>query len=138
MQPFVHLSIVFCLLTALQNPRSKSPNFLVFYTSWGISSRIEVFLFCQYQLSTIFVYNLPRQCTSNNDRSNKRNWFDAKNGEKQTIPHKSITDANSEDDIALLANTAAQAESLLHNLEQTAGGIDLHMRRGLLSIISDK
>ena len=31
------------------------------------------------------------------------------------------------DDIKLLANTSAQAESLLHSLEQAAGGIDLHM-----------
>ena len=30
-------------------------------------------------------------------------------------------------DIALLANTPTQAKSLLHNLEQPAGGIGLHM-----------
>ena len=31
------------------------------------------------------------------------------------------------DDIALLANTPTQAESLLHSLEQAAGGIGLQM-----------
>ena len=31
------------------------------------------------------------------------------------------------DDIALLTNTPTQAESLLHNLEQAAGGIGLHV-----------
>ena len=34
-----------------------------------------------------------------------------------------MTDAHYADDIALLANTLVEAESLLHSLEQTAGGI---------------
>ena len=33
---FVHLSTVICLCTALQNRRSKSPNFFVFQTSGSI------------------------------------------------------------------------------------------------------
>ena len=36
-------------------------------------------------------------------------------------PSKIITDAEYPDDITLLANTLAQAESLLHSLEQAAG-----------------
>ena len=32
-----------------------------------------------------------------------------------------------EDDLAFLANTQALAESLLHNLEQTEGGISLYV-----------
>ena len=43
-------------------------------------------------------------------------------------PTKTITDADYADDIALLANTPTQAESSLHHLEQTAGGISLHMK----------
>ena len=42
---------------------------------------------------------------------------------KRRYMAKNITDA----DYALLANTPAQAESLLHSLEQTTGGIDLHV-----------
>ena len=38
------------------------------------------------------------------------------------IPYTDYTDG-----IALLANTPTQAESLLHSLEQTAGGIVLHV-----------
>ena len=38
-----------------------------------------------------------------------------------------MTDADNEDDLALLANTLFQAESLLHSREQTAGNIDLYM-----------
>ena len=42
-------------------------------------------------------------------------------------PAQTITDADYADDIALLASTTAQAESLLHSLENTADGIDLHV-----------
>ena len=37
-------------------------------------------------------------------------------------------DADYANDIALLANTSAQAESLLHSLEQAAVGIGLHVK----------
>ena len=36
-------------------------------------------------------------------------------------------DADYADDIALLANTPAQAKSLLHSQERAAAGIDLHV-----------
>ena len=39
---------------------------------------------------------------------------------------QTITDADYADDIALLANTPTQAETLLHSLERTAGGIGPH------------
>ena len=42
-------------------------------------------------------------------------------------PAKTITDADYADDIAILANTPNQAETLLHSLEQTAAGIGLHV-----------
>ena len=38
---------------------------------------------------------------------------------------QSITDADYADDIALLANTPTQAESLLHSLERAAAGLGL-------------
>ena len=40
---------------------------------------------------------------------------------------KTITDADYADDIALLAKTANQAETLLHSLERAAVGIELHV-----------
>ena len=40
---------------------------------------------------------------------------------------KNNTDADYADDIALLANTPNQAETLLHSLEQAAAGIGLHV-----------
>ena len=42
-------------------------------------------------------------------------------------PAKTITDADYADDIALQANTANQAETLLHSLERAAAGIGLHV-----------
>ena len=42
-------------------------------------------------------------------------------------PAKTITDANYADDIAILATTPIQAETLLHTLERAATGIGLHV-----------
>ena len=42
-------------------------------------------------------------------------------------PAQTITDADYADDLTLLANTPAQAQSILHSLEWEAGGIGLHV-----------
>ena len=42
-------------------------------------------------------------------------------------PAKIVTDADYTDDIAILANTPNQAETLLHRLERAAAGIGLHV-----------
>ena len=42
-------------------------------------------------------------------------------------PAKTITDADYADDIAILANTPNQAETLQHSLELAAAGIGLHV-----------
>ena len=50
--------------------------------------------------------------------------------EKERIrryPAKTITDALYTDDIALLANASAQAETQLHSLERAAAGIGFHV-----------
>ena len=51
------------------------------------------------------------------------------NSEKRSkrYPAKTITDADYADDLALLANTPNQAETLLHSLERAAAGIGLHV-----------
>ena len=78
-------------------------------------------------ISPISVYNLPRLRTSNVDRSNERKWLYVKKAKSRQYPVQTITDADNADDIALLPNTPAQAESLLHSLEQAAGGTVLHL-----------
>ena len=52
MQPFVHLSMLFWLYTALQYLSSMSSNFFVFHTSGGISSRPAAFLFLIFESTT--------------------------------------------------------------------------------------
>ena len=48
-------------------------------------------------------------------------------GRSRRYPAKTITDADYDNDIAILANTPNQAETLLHSLERTAAGIGLHV-----------
>ena len=51
----------------------------------------------------------------------------AKNAKSSKNPTETIMDADNTDDIVLLANTPAKAESLLHSLEQVARGIGLYV-----------
>ena len=51
MYPFVHLSIMFWLYTALQCQSSMSSNFPVFHTSEGISSSPAAFLFLTFLIT---------------------------------------------------------------------------------------
>ena len=57
----------------------------------------------------------------------KENGFELTKKRSRRYPAKTITDADYADDIALLANAPAQAETLLHSLEQVAAGIGLHV-----------
>ena len=51
-------------------------------------------------------------------------------------PAKTITETDYADDIALLANTPAQAETLLHSLERTAAGsMSMHTKRYICALI---
>ena len=57
----------------------------------------------------------------------RENGFMLTKKRSRRYPAKTITDANYTDDIALLANTPNQAETLLHSLERAAAGIGLHV-----------
>ena len=57
----------------------------------------------------------------------RENGFELTKKRSRRYPAKTITDADYADDIALLANTPNQAETLLHSLERTAAGIGLHV-----------
>ena len=57
----------------------------------------------------------------------KENGFKLVKERSRRYPLQTITDAEYADDIALLANTPAQVESLLHSLEWATGGIGLHI-----------
>ena len=77
-------------------------------------------------VSPIPVHNLPRLLTSNVDLM-KENDFTLGKARSRWYPAQTIMDADYADYIALLANTPAKAESLLHSLEKAAGGIGLHV-----------
>ena len=57
----------------------------------------------------------------------KENAFELTKKRSRRYPAKTITDAVYADDIAILANTPNQAETLLHSLERAAAGIGLHV-----------
>ena len=57
----------------------------------------------------------------------RENGFELTKKSSRRYPAKTITDADYADDIAILANTPNQAETLLHSLERAAAGIGLHV-----------
>ena len=57
----------------------------------------------------------------------KENSFELTKKRNRRYPAKTITDADYADDIAILANAPAKAETLLNSLERTAAGIGLHV-----------
>ena len=57
----------------------------------------------------------------------KENDFTLAKAKSRRYSVQSIADVDDADGIALLANTPAPVESLLHGLERAAGGIGLHV-----------
>ena len=57
----------------------------------------------------------------------RENGFELTKKRSRRYPAKTITDADYADDIAILANTLNQAETLLHSLERAATGIGLYV-----------
>ena len=59
----------------------------------------------------------------------KEDGFKLAKERSRRYPAQNITDAEYTDDIALQANSPAQAESLLHSREQALGGIGSHVKQ---------
>ena len=57
----------------------------------------------------------------------RENGFELTKKRSRSYPAKTIADADYADDIAILANTPNQAETLLHSLERAAAGIGLYV-----------
>ena len=74
-------------------------------------------------LSVISVYYVLRTCID----KMKDNGFKLTKRRSRRYPAHTITDADYTNDIALLAITSAQAETLLHSLKRAAAGIGLHV-----------
>ena len=58
----------------------------------------------------------------------RENGFELTKKRTRMDPAKTITDADYADDIAILANTPDQAETLLHSLERSAAAIGLYVK----------
>ena len=56
--------------------------------------------------------------------------FELTKERSRRYPAQTITDPDNADDITLLANTPAQAETLLHSLDRAASGIGPHINAG--------
>ena len=76
--------------------------------------------------SYLFIICLGYMLRMSNDKM-KDNGFKLAKEKNRRYPAQTITDADYTNDIAHLAYTPAQAETLLHSLEQAAAGIGLHV-----------
>ena len=73
-----------------------------------------------------FIICLDYMLTTTIDKI-KENSFELTKKRNRRYPAKTITDADYADDIAILANTPNQAETVLHTLERAAVGIGLQV-----------
>ena len=131
---FIHRGKIEQILLAYGLPKETVTAIMMLYKNNGLLNwwrhqllRHRYWSFARRYISNIFVYNLLRLCTSNTNKSNKRKWFHIKKARSRWYPTNTMTDADYADYLELLTNTPAQAESLLHSLEETAGGISLYM-----------
>ena len=74
----------------------------------------------------IFIICLDYVLRTSTDKI-KENGFELTKKRSRRYSAKTITNADYADDIALLANALARAETLLHSLERAAAGIGLHV-----------
>ena len=74
----------------------------------------------------LFIICLDYMFTTSIDKI-KENGSELTKKRSRRYPAKTIIDVDYTDDIALLTNAPAQAETLLHSLERDAAGIDLHV-----------
>ena len=74
----------------------------------------------------LFINCLDYVLTTSIDKI-RENSFELTKKRSRRYPAKTITDTDYADDIAILANTPNQAETVLHSLERAAAGIGLHV-----------
>ena len=74
----------------------------------------------------LFIICLDYVLRTSSDKT-RGNGFELTKKRSRRYPATTITDADYADDIAILANTPDQAETLLHSLERAAAGIGLYV-----------
>ena len=91
---------------------------LLWYCRWS---------FTRIYIITIFFYNLHRLRLRASRDLRIENSFTLKRARSRRYLAEFITDADYANNQVRLANTLAQAESMLYSLEQAVGGIGLHV-----------
>ena len=76
--------------------------------------------------SYLFIIGLDYVLRTSIDKI-RENGFELTKKRSRRYPAKTITNADYADDIAILANTPNQAETLLHSSERAAADIGLHV-----------
>ena len=75
----------------------------------------------------LFIICLDHVLRTSIDKIRENGFELTKKRSRRKYPAKTIIDADYADDIAILANTPDQAETLLHSLERAAAGIGLYV-----------
>ena len=75
----------------------------------------------------LFIICLDYVLRTSIDKNQRERLRADKKKRTKRYPAKTITDSDYADDIAILANTPNQAETLLHSLERAAAGIGLYV-----------
>ena len=81
----------------------------------------------------LFIICLDYVLRTSIDKMKDNGFMQAK--ERRRYTAQTITDTGLADNIALLANTPAQAKSVLHSLERAAAGIDFHVNADKIEYI---
>ena len=91
--------------------------------------------FASRYMSTKFVYNPPRLCTTNLNESNKRKRFPILKRQEADNIRQKVWQTQYTHDRALLAKTPAQAKSWLHCLKPTVRAIGLYVNANKLQFM---
>ena len=92
---------------------------------WQLKTNKTIYIYIYIYIYYLFIICLDYVLRTSIDKI-RENGFELTK-KRRRYPAKTITDADYTDDIAILANTPNQVETLLHSLERAAAGIGLHV-----------
>ena len=75
----------------------------------------------------LFIIYLDYVLRTSIDLMKKKRFQGNKGKKSRRYPARTIADVNYADDLALLANTPAQAETMLHSLKRASGGMGINI-----------
>ena len=99
---------------------------IIIFCAWFLSSIVAGVLQGDTLAPYLFIISLDYVLRTSIDKI-RENGFELTKKRSRRYPAKTITNADYANDIAILANTPNQAETLLHSLERAAAGIGLYV-----------